>query len=83
MKKLLIFMMLSVSAFAQMPPSNPYNANTLFEQMGQALPTPNTYRNASGAPGKEYWQQKADYDIKVELDDDKQHITSLRKKSPI
>ncbi|MBK9932914.1 MAG: M1 family metallopeptidase [Cytophagaceae bacterium] len=79
MKKLLIFMMLSVSAFAQMPTSNPYNANTLFEQMGQALPTPNTYRTASGAPGKEYWQQKADYDIKVELDDDKQHISASEK----
>lgn len=72
-------MLLSISAFAQMPAPNPYNANTLFEQMGQALPTPNTYRTASGAPGKEYWQQKADYDIKVELDDEKQRITASEK----
>ncbi|MCA0363596.1 MAG: M1 family metallopeptidase [Bacteroidetes bacterium] len=79
MKKLLIFILLSISAFAQMPAPNPYNANTLFEQMGQALPTPNTYRTASGAPGKEYWQQKADYDIKVELDDEKQRITASEK----
>lgn len=72
-------MLLSISALAQMPAPNPYNANTLFEQMGQALPTPNTYRTASGAPGKEYWQQKADYDIKVELDDEKQRITASEK----
>ena len=45
-----------------------------FAQLGQELPTPNVYRNAAGAPGHEYWQQKADYNIKVELDDDKQKI---------
>ena len=57
----------------------PYNANTVFEQMGTALPTPNTYRTASGAPGKEYWQQKADYDIAVELDDTNQRLTGSEK----
>ena len=38
-----------------------------FEQLGTQLPTPNNYRSASGAPGKDYWQQKADYDIQVEI----------------
>ena len=52
-----------------------YNANTRFEQMGTMLPTPNSTRAASGAPGKEYWQQRADYDIKVELDDEQRKIT--------
>ncbi len=46
-----------------------------FEQMGTILPTPNTYRTASGAPGHEYWQQKADYVIEVELDDNNQTIS--------
>ena len=32
-----------------------------FRQLYQELPTPNVYRNASGAPGHLYWQQKADY----------------------
>jgi hypothetical protein len=50
-------------------------ANSKFEQLGTMLPTPNTYRSASGAPGPAYWQQKADYYIKVQLDDEKQHIT--------
>jgi hypothetical protein len=60
-------------SFAQQG-GNQYNANTRFEQMGTELPTPNTYRTASGAPGKDYWQQKADYDIKAELDDTNQKI---------
>ena len=32
-----------------------------FRQLYQELPTPNSYRTASGAPGHEYFQQKADY----------------------
>ncbi|MFN8354070.1 MAG: M1 family metallopeptidase [Spirosomataceae bacterium] len=62
------------SASAQFGQNNNYNANNRFEQMGTSLPTPNTYRTASGAPGKDYWQQRADYDIKVELDDANQKI---------
>lgn len=46
-----------------------------FEQLEQLLPTPNEYRSASGAPGPKYWQQKADYEISVELNDDNQSIT--------
>ncbi len=46
-----------------------------FEQLGTDLPTPNTYRTASGAPGVDYWQQKVDYQIAVELDDQNQKIT--------
>jgi hypothetical protein len=46
-----------------------------FEQLDQLLPTPNSYRAASGAPGPNYWQQRADYDIDVELNDETQVIT--------
>jgi len=45
-----------------------------FKQLGQALPTPNVYRTASGAPGHEYWQQQVDYNIQVTLDDENQRI---------
>ena len=46
------------------------NLNTnKFRQLNQELPTPNVYRTASGAPGHEYYQQKADYEIDVELDE--------------
>jgi hypothetical protein len=46
-----------------------------FEQLDNTLPTPNEYRTGSGAPGPKYWQQKADYVINVELNDDNQSIT--------
>ncbi len=46
-----------------------------FRQLDEILPTPNIYRTASGAPGHAYWQQRADYVIDVEIDDDKQHLT--------
>ena len=45
-----------------------------FEQLDHLLPTPNQYRSGSGAPGPNYWQQQADYNISVELNDDNQSI---------
>ncbi|HEX6224299.1 MAG TPA: M1 family metallopeptidase [Chryseolinea sp.] len=44
-----------------------------FEQLGELLPTPNSYRTGSGAPGANYWQQRADYVINVEVND-KTHL---------
>ncbi|MGB0521970.1 MAG: M1 family metallopeptidase [Flammeovirgaceae bacterium] len=49
--------------------------STKFEQLKSEWRTANTYRTASGAPGHEYWQQQADYDIQVELNDKDQSIT--------
>ncbi len=46
-----------------------------FRQMYQELPTPNSFRTASGAPGHEYYQQQANYVIDLVLDDEKQRIT--------
>lgn len=46
-----------------------------FAQLAQELPTPNRYRSASGAPGPDYWQQRADYVIDVQLNDKNQSIT--------
>ncbi len=46
-----------------------------FEQLDYLLPTPNTYRTASGAPGPAYWQQRADYEIDVEINDYTQVLT--------
>ncbi len=40
-----------------------------FRQMYDLMATPNMFRTASGGPGPEYYQQRADYDMKLELDD--------------
>ena len=45
-----------------------------FRQLYQEFATPNQYRTASGAPGPEYYQNTADYDIDVTIDDEKQKL---------
>ena len=40
-----------------------------FRQLDEAFPTPNLNRPATGEPGPSYWQQKADYKIKIKLDE--------------
>ena len=45
-----------------------------FEQLDDVLPTPSETRLATGAPGPKYWQQRADYKIKVTVDDTRQHL---------
>jgi len=72
MKKLLLLLCVGVftSGYAQQE-----TFKGKFEQLGQMLPTPNEYRSGSGAPGAKYWQQRADYDIDITLDDKTQSIT--------
>jgi len=47
-----------------------------FRQLDVDLPTANVYRTASGAPGAQYWQQRADYRIKVHLDETLRRISA-------
>lgn len=77
-KRLFIFLFATIgvySASAQNLNNPGSNHGNKFEQLGTMIQDPNVYRTASGAPGPEYWQQRADYDIKVELDDENQRIT--------
>ncbi|MEW6021472.1 MAG: M1 family metallopeptidase [Pseudomonadota bacterium] len=46
-----------------------------FRQLDELLPTPTTTRTASGAPGHEYWQQRADYKLRATLDEAKRAVT--------
>lgn len=66
---------MSTFSFAQDRKQKDTEWEQKFEQLGTVLPTPNTYRTASGAPGKDYWQQKADYKMNIVLDDNNQSIT--------
>jgi len=53
--------------------NNDYLADP-FRQLEEVLPTPTATRAGSGAPGAGYWQQRADYDIRVEIDDERQRL---------
>ena len=81
MKRLLFFSVASfamITSFSQTP-----SWKGKFEQLGpETISTPNSYRTGSGAPGPNYWQQRADYTIDVEVNDEP--IYSQEKKpSPI
>jgi hypothetical protein len=70
MKKILLISLLqliSVSIFAQKK----------FAQLDQELPTPNEYRNAAGAPGHHYYQQKANYKMNITIDDETQKLSGF------
>lgn len=71
MRQIFFFLLIPFFIFGQQ------NDAHLFSQMYDLLPTPNTYRTATGAPGHEYFQCRADYDIKVELDDTNQRIYGM------
>ena len=73
MQKLLsllsLVLLLSSQAFSQLLRNPGSNHGNRFEQLDYLLQDPNEYRTASGAPGSKYWQQRADYDINVEIDE--------------
>jgi hypothetical protein len=46
-----------------------------FRQLEEVLPTASGVRNAAGAPGHAYWQQRADYTIRATLDEAKRTIS--------
>ncbi|MBK7242144.1 MAG: M1 family metallopeptidase [Flavobacteriales bacterium] len=75
MFRYLITVSAALVAFAATAQDSPRYGRDKFRQLDQELPTPNEQRTASGAPGHAYWQMKADYDIKVEIDDATQKLT--------
>lgn len=56
-----------------------FNQEDKFRQMESILPTPNSARAASGAPGHQYWQQKVDYEIDIRLNDETQELFGKEK----
>jgi len=65
-----LFFLITTNFSSQNIQNNPKsNHGNKFEQLGTILPTPNEQRTASGAPGNKYWQQRADYNIDVTLDE--------------
>jgi len=70
----IVFLMLAVVglssiAYGQPFPNRKYGQEDKFRQLEEILPTPNSYRSASGEPGPDYWQQRVDYTIDVRLDE--------------
>ncbi len=65
----------ALSALAVFPQSKSKPSDKFRQMEEDLLPTANEQRTASGAPGNKYWQNRADYNIDVELDDVNQRIS--------
>ncbi|MEO0899782.1 MAG: M1 family metallopeptidase [Bacteroidota bacterium] len=72
MKNFLIVLLLAGMSLVALGQEN-YNYSK-FKQLYEELPTPNVYRNAAGAPGHKYYQNRADYDMDIRLEDSTQRI---------
>ncbi len=72
------FFLIAFTAFAQedRPKERElgHTNNNKFKQLYDEFSTPNMFRSASGAPGPAYYQQKADYKMDIELDDENARI---------
>ncbi len=66
---LILFLIIPLSIHSQ-----GHTNQNKFRQFYNDLATPNSYRTASGAPGHEYYQQKADYQMSIEIDDENQKL---------
>jgi hypothetical protein len=79
MKKLgilLLSLVFVANTFAQKKEVQQGHTNqNKFKQLKDEFATPNDQRTASGAPGKNYTQQKVDYVMDIVLDDEQQKIT--------
>ncbi len=58
---------LTITASAQVQQG--HTNSSKFKQLYDQFADPNRYHNASGAPGVDYYQQKVDYLMDIELDD--------------
>ncbi|HEY5220391.1 MAG TPA: M1 family metallopeptidase [Gemmatimonadaceae bacterium] len=63
-----VFGGLATAAAAQQPPSTKGGVGDTSIFAPLDLPTPNSFRLGSGAPGPGYWQNRADYNIQATLD---------------
>jgi hypothetical protein len=78
MKRKFIVIFFIVSTYISLAQEYKWD-NSKFESIEYLLPSPNSYRTASGAPGVNYYQQKADYKIDVKLDEANNLLTGSEK----
>lgn len=74
MKNKLTFFLILTFAAGTLLAQRTSNHGNKFEEMDIEFSDPTPYRGVDGAPGPEYWQQRADYDIDCRLDTENQHL---------
>ena len=76
-KYLSLFLVLLIPSFLFAQNKN-LNYNK-FKQLKEEVAPPNVFRTASGAPGHEYYQNEADYEMSITLNDQEQKINRSQK----
>lgn len=71
MKKSSLYLLMSLCFMALVSAQDEKTYTGKFEAIDQLLDPPSPYRTASGAPGSEYWQQRADYQIVASIDENR------------
>lgn len=73
---MMVLIAASLGVASAQPLRNPgSNHGNRFEQLDYLMQDPNEYRTASGAPGPKYWQQRADYEINVDINEQENILT--------
>ncbi len=72
MKQILTLVFSIILTFYSHSQNQPWQGK--FEPIDRMIDPPNSFRAASGAPGKDYWQQRANYKINVVLDENNNTI---------
>ena len=67
---LILLVFCGENLFAQL-----HTNQNIFRQMVEELPTPNSYRLASGHPGPDYFQQQVNYDMDIVLDENAKSVS--------
>ena len=74
-----IFISIFLLSFIQLSLAEIDQSKGLFEdkfrQLDESFPSPNLSRPATGEPGPDYWQQRADYKIKIKLDETSRSVS--------
>ena len=74
-----IFISIFLLSFIQLSSAEIDQSKGLFEdkfrQLDESFPSPNLSRPATGEPGPDYWQQRADYKIKIKLDENSRSVS--------
>ena len=69
MKKIIITGFALMITFSAALFSQDHVNKNIFRQLTEELPSPNSYRTASGHPGPDYFQQQVDYKMEITLDE--------------
>ncbi|WP_010136976.1 M1 family metallopeptidase [Ochrovirga pacifica] len=75
-----VLLLAPIKGFTQEAPvkaKTGHSNNNKFKQLYDEFSTPNMYRSASGAPGVAYYQQQADYEMDIVLDDENAKISGF------